>query len=421
MAKAKASSSVKSAPFEAPEVRFLPPDREVSLKNLDQICERIDTVMADLRVKAIRPSPVKRAPQFTSTQLAELCGIDRPRLNYLLSKGELPAGDLQKSGSSRTFSLGEAQAWVRAMPQFRDKPEDVLGSILVVTMLKGGSTKTTSTMSFAQGLTLLGRKVLVVDLDPQASLSELCGIFIQNEVDVDDSVLRFIHDPENTELLDLVKPTYWESLDVIPAHIGLFDAEFQIPAMLIQDRKFRFFDILRQGLEPLREHYDYILIDTPPSLSYLTINALMAADALIMPIVPESLDALSSLTFWSLLQDFSGPIGKHYGFHKTYDFVSVLLSKVDNNKAGTDAVRHWLQHAYTNWVSPIEIPYSAAMSNSSVVISTVFDLNKSDMNAKTLNRVRDPLFQYCKWLDQVCAEKWARNQSEETTELREIA
>jgi len=387
---AKAATPRKRAPFEAPEVQFLPPDRHVKLEDLDQICERIDAVIQDLRVKAIRPNPVKRAPQFTSSQLAELCGIDRARLNYLLSRGGFPTGTLQKTGNSRIFSLEEAQTWIQSMPHFVPKPDGVPGSVLLVTMLKGGSTKTTSTMSFAQGLTLHGRKVLVIDLDPQASLSELCGIFIQNEVEEDDTVLRFIEDPENTTLDELIKPTYWANLDAIPAHIGLFGAEFQIPSMLIQDRKFRFFDILR----------DYILIDTPPSLSYMNINALMAADALIMPIVPESLDALSSLTFWSLLRDFSGPISQHYGFNKTYDFVSVLLTKVDNNKGGTGAVRHLLQHAYTNWVSPIEVPYSAAMSNASVVISTVFDLNKNDMNTKTLNRVRDPLFDYCKWLDQ---------------------
>src|SRR5690606_4379337 len=104
----------------------------------------------------------------------------------------------------------------------------------------------------------------------------------------------------------------------------------QIPGMLMQDSSFRFFDLLRQGVEPLREHYDYIIFDTAPSLSYLNINALMAADSLVMPVVPESLDTLSSLVFWTLLRDFASPIKRHYGFNKIYDFVSILLTKVDN-------------------------------------------------------------------------------------------
>gem|GEM_PF-4880135 len=95
-------------------------------------------------------------------------------------------------------------------------------------------------------------------------------------------------------------------LDLIPAHTSLFSAEFHLPAMTARNRRFSFWDLLRTGLAPLRAHYDYIMMDTAPSLSYLTINALMAADALIVPLVPESLDFMSSVAFWSLFVDMSG-------------------------------------------------------------------------------------------------------------------
>ncbi|MDR4127243.1 AAA family ATPase [Yanghanlia caeni] len=404
---AKAQKANKEA-FTLPtasEATLLPPDRRVDLSEIDQMCETIDLVIADLRKRAIRPNPEKNPPRFTSSQVAELCGITRATLNYLVRKGELPQGEVHGSGASRTFSLAETQEWIRAMPEFSPKPEGVSGAVLATTMLKGGATKTTSTMSIAQGLTLLGRKVLVIDLDPQASLTELCGVFIQAAVDENDTVLNYIQDPSTT-LQELVMPTYWANLDIIPSHAGLFAAEFQIPGMLMQDSSFRFFDLLRQGVEPLREHYDYIIFDTAPSLSYLNINALMAADSLVMPVVPESLDTLSSLVFWTLLRDFASPIKRHYGFNKIYDFVSILPTKVDNQKGGTEIVRHWIQRAYGHWVSPYEIPYSAAMSNSSVVISTVFDMNKNEIATKTLNRVREPLFNYVKWIDSVYLSKW---------------
>jgi len=259
----------------------------------------------------------------------------------------------------------------------------------------------------AQALSLRGRKVLLVDLDSQASLTELCGIYAETELTTADTVLPFIDNPGKFKLEDVVRQTYWDGIDLIPAHPGLFDAEFILPQETYRQPGFQFWTLLTKGLEPLRAKYDYIILDSAPSLSYLTINGLMAADSMVMPLVPDSLDFMSLAMFWNLYSDMAG------GFEdepvKQYDFISILLNKVNTDQANAGkvaVVRDWVQKAYGNWKSDIEVPLSTAMSNGALIQSTVFDMTKNDSDKKTLQRVRVPYEQYCAWLDNFYVAKW---------------
>ncbi len=390
-------------------------DRRVDLEDVMHFAEEASELSGELREKMLAPRPRKAAPTFTSAQVAELCGIDRVKLNNLLAKGnglELPEGEVQGSGRSRVFTLAEARAWVQKVSDIYQTPlhtgaRDGDGKVLLVANFKGGSTKTTTTMCLAQGLTLRGRKVLLIDLDPQASLTELCGLYAEKEVTEENTVLPFIYDPQmEGGLMNFVQPTYWDGLDVIPAHPTLFSAEFHIPGTVIKSPGFKFWAVLRDGMESLRKHYDYIILDTAPSLSYLTINALMAADAMVMPLVPESLDFISSVSFWSLFSDLARTIMDR-GDRKVYDFVSVLLSKVDYGKTSSaPVVRSWVQRTYGEWVSALEVPASSAMSNGALAMATVFDISKGDLSDKTVARVRQPLSEYVSWVDDLYIEQW---------------
>ncbi len=394
-------------------IEFPAIDRRVDLHGVMQFAKDSSDLAEELRTLMLAPRPRKAAPTFTSAQVAELCGIDRIKLNNLLSTREgLPQGVAQGSGRSRVFTLEEARIWVQQVSDIYQTPlhtgaRDGDGKVVLVANFKGGSTKTTTTMCLAQSLTLRGRKVLLIDLDPQASLTELCGMYAEKEVTEDDTVLPFIYDPQmEGGLMRLVRPTYWDGLDVIPAHPTLFSAEFHIPGTVIKNPSFKFWALLREGVESLRKHYDYILMDTAPSLSYLTINALMAADAIVMPLVPESLDFTSAVAFWGLFSDLANTIIER-GDEKTYDFISVLLSKVDNGRTSSaPVVRSWVRSMYKDWLSALEVPASSAMSNGALAMQTVFDISKGDLAEKTVSRVRQPLIDYVQWLDDHYVELW---------------
>ncbi|OLL27780.1 plasmid partition protein A [Burkholderia sp. SRS-W-2-2016] len=347
-----------------------------------------------------------------------MCNISHSQVQYLATKGdgELPSGTAAGTGRTRTFTLEEARIWVQKISDIYQTPlvtrlKEPDGKIIITAQLKGGSAKTTTTMCLAQGLSLRGRKVLVVDLDPQASLSELCGLYAEKDVSPEDTVLPYVYDQDIEGGLEgRIQSTYWDGIDLIPAHTELIGAEFHLPAMQKMRPGFRFWTVLRQGLEPLRKKYDYILMDTSPSLSYMNLNALLAADAMVMPMVPENLDFISSLSFWRLFSDVSKSFIK-FEKDKKYDFVSLVLSRVDYGRnSSAPIVRAWAQSAYENWLHSIEVPASSVMSTGALAFSTVFDISSNHSAAKSLQRVRQPLVDYCRWIDEIYSEKWRNAQ-----------
>src|SRR5438477_4589867 len=142
---------------------------------------------------------------------------------------------------------------------------------IAVANQKGGSGKTTTARSLAAALAERGRRVLMVDLDPQASLSEGCGLQLHRLTQTTYQVLI-----GSAKLADVIAPVE-ERVDIAPANIHLSAAELQLVNMNRREDK------LRNALKPIRDDDDYVLIDCPPSFGLLTVNALSAADSVLIP------------------------------------------------------------------------------------------------------------------------------------------
>jgi len=388
------------------------PDEGFSLAEVAARGREMTQLAKQLRDKILAPQPRKKAPVFSTSQLAELCGIDRQRVNYLIKKGgELPQGRMDV-GASREFSLEEVQQWVLAEKKLPTRGARSRGAILSSANFKGGSTKTSTAMCLAQGLSLRGRKVLLVDLDPQGSLTELCGYYADVEIQEEHTVAPFIasytDDEPIKDLSSVVRPTYWNNVSLIPASAALFGSEFNFPLIVRKRPDFKIWTLLRKGLAPMTDEFDYVICDTAPSLSYLTVNALMAADSLIMPLVPESLDFISSMQFWSLFSDLTQMLSSEDS--KRYDMIQIVLSKVDSNSAAVNVVRQWAHMAYGSWMFATEIPYSSAASTGALSFNTIFDQMKgsSDSSKKTIERLRGPLNALCEHIDHFYTAKWEK-------------
>ena len=149
------------------------------------------------------------------------------------------------------------------------------------------------------------------------------------------------------------------------------------------------------------------VIDTPPALSYVTINALMAADGVIMPLPPSALDFASSAQFWDLFSDLCNQLVRSRGQDKSFEFIDVLLSRVETSDAASSVVRQWILEAYGDKVLPIEIPKTAVAATASAEFGTVYDLPRGSMNARTFSRARDAYDRMCELVEQQVCAVWA--------------
>lgn len=160
-----------------------------------------------------------------------------------------------------------------------------MGKIISVANQKGGVGKTTTSINLSTILAKRGKKVLMIDADPQGNASSGIGLDKEIELSVYDVLIN------DTEIKNVVQKTNIKNLDICPSNINLAGAEVELVSVM--SREYR----LKEKIDEIKNHYDYIIIDCPPSLGLITLNAFTASDSVLIPVQCEyyALEGLGQL------------------------------------------------------------------------------------------------------------------------------
>jgi chromosome partitioning protein len=381
-------------------------DSRVSLEDLIATSSRVGAVIESVRSTMLAPNARKKPPTFTTNQVATICGLEKAQMDYRIKKGDLPTGQMEL-GHRRRFSLSDTRVWAKTVRAKHMRPESAEAITIAVANFKGGVTKTTTAVTLAQGLSLRGHNVLVIDTDPQGSMTTLFGVLPDVDVSDEQTILPLCFGSE-ISIDYAIQSTYWPGIDIVPANLALYSAEFALPSRQKEESSFEFWNVLTHGVDIARTQYDVIIIDTSPSLSYLTINSLLAADGLIMPLPPSTLDFTSSGQFWNLFNDLTTNLITNRGKTKSFDFVDVLLARVDANDSSSSVVREWITAGYANMVLPVEIPKTSLTASASAEFGTVYDTDPSSINTRTYRRAFDAYERVVELVEEQIQTAWNR-------------
>ena len=382
----------------------------MTMNDIVQQAARASEMVSAVRSAMLAPTARKLSPTYNQTEVATLCGMDRGPFAYRMKNdehGTLPQGVSRPERRGKEFTLAETRAWVREVRSNQLRPAGAEAVVISIANFKGGVGKSTTAMALAQGMSLLGHRILLIDADPQGSLTTLTGLLPDLDVEDKDTFLLLVSGEEES-IRYAIRPTYWDGIDLVAAAPLLFSIEFTLPSRQVREEGFEFWNVLNLGIDEVREDYDVIIIDTAPALSYGTVNALMASNGIIMPLPPNALDFASGAQFWNLFADLSESLAGSGRLDKTYDFISVLLSRVETDAASA-MVRKWIISTYGDKVLPVEIPKTVVTSTSSAEFATVYDISRYDGSARTYKRAREAYDSLVAYVERLVHAVWLRD------------
>lgn len=352
-----------------------------------------DSFIATLRELHAPPVGIKTLRRHRIQEAAREIGRSVSWLRAQESEAGFPAPADRSAGGRRMYTLAEINA-IRAYAGTSPKPPPRRPYVLGFVNFKGGSSKTTCTYLASHFLASRGYRVLLVDLDPQGSLTASFEISRDGEpvrgVDWEQTIAPVLTG-EVDELTAQIHRTHWPTIDLVPASVDVYDAEMQMAVETartgVQDNPF--WRRLDQALRRL-EGYDFVLLDSAPALNLAAINAVVAADGLVIPVPPRNLDLEAAVKFAKVVHAWTERLP---GFNTRPRWLRLLLTQLQKGSLSDQTHALLASRFFGSLIFSNHFPMSEAVRRGSAGAPSCYEGgNQADRSQADANRrVREAL------------------------------
>lgn len=356
--------------------------------------------LQQLRSRMYPPKAEKTLRPFLTNEVSKLTSIPDSTLKLMSSEGRGPVpGRLENN--HRVYTLGQINELRELFAT--QKPSDALRflprrrdgehlQVLAIANFKGGSAKTTTCVHLAQYLALHGYRVLALDLDPQASLSAMFGFQPELDVGGNETIYASLRydDAERRPIREIIRKTYFDGVDLVPGNLEVMEYEHETPRVLASRPSSGaiFFERLKLTLADVEGDYDVVILDTPPSLGFLTLSAIYAATSMIITVHPAMLDVSSMSQFLLMMGDLIGVLNES-GANLDQDFIRYLITRHDPNDAPQSQVVAMMRHLFGRDVLLPTAIESTAIEAAGLAKRSIYELEMGQIGRDTHKRARE--------------------------------
>lgn len=352
-----------------------------TIGEIQHLDEQMTRLVQSLHQMHLAHKPRKNDPKYYSMKnAARLIGRTYHGIRRAERQGDIndpvPPGEKRQHG----YTLAEINAARDFFgTRMRRAPSDPM-IVLPFSSFKGGSGKTTSAIHFAQYAAEVGLRILLIDVDPQATTTAMFGYMPDDDISSDQTIQGYMEGSTDT-LRSVIRETNWDGLSLIPSNLDVFASEYMFASKPTPEllRK------LREGIQDLRDDYDIVVIDPPPSLGMLSLSVMHAANALIIPMPAAIPDVFSTKAYTTMLVQTVDSLQK-YGYPIDYHFVRLLVTRLDENSEAQSSLVSILPDLLGSGILRNSVRKTAALDRATAKGRTLYEVSGDDVTRTVLNR-----------------------------------
>lgn len=350
--------------------------------NLEDVKHAMDVLIKHAREGGIAPHSSRKMRLYSTNEVCQMIGKSTTSLYNAEVHGVIEKPEINPENGRRVgYTLSDIntlRAHFGITPRGKPKGSSKrLGITTAVYNFKGGVGKTTTAVCMGQYLAILGYKVLLVDMDSQASTTSLFGYIPDEDITAEETVLPFTLWEEKSSLAYAVRETHVDNLYLIPANQHLSSSEFEAASQITSGSHgaaLDFFNRLKDGIDTVKDDFDFVLIDAPPSLGIIGIQTLISVDNIVIPCPPRMLDFVSTRQFLQTATEYIGRVAEH----KKYNSIRVLVSMYDKRNAKSKEFMEVMDAVLADHMYENQMLHSESIDNSTAVFQTPWESDKPD-------------------------------------------